>query len=65
MGAEVGATTSTFPYSSHMRDYLIATGRAPVAHAADKALAQGFLRADEGTEYDQVIEVVSTGYSLP
>ena len=60
MGAEVGATTSTFPYSSHMRDYLIATGRAPVAHAADKALEQGFLRADEGTEYDQVIEVVST-----
>jgi homoaconitase len=58
MGAEVGATTSTFPYNSRMRDYLQATGRSPVAAAADAAAAKGFLSADEGTEYDQVIEVV-------
>lgn len=57
MGAEVGATTSTFPYSAKMRDYLIATGRAPVAQAADKAAAQGFLTPDEGTEYDELIEI--------
>lgn len=59
MGAEVGATTSTFPYSSNMRNYLRATGRSAVASAADKAAAQGFLSADEGAEYDQIIEVVS------
>ncbi|PPQ69063.1 hypothetical protein CVT25_004239, partial [Psilocybe cyanescens] len=57
MGAEVGATTSTFPYSSNMREYLKATGRSPVAAAADKAAAQGFLSADEGAEYDEVIEI--------
>ncbi|KAJ7492880.1 aconitate hydratase [Mycena latifolia] len=54
---EVGATTSTFPYTPNMRAYLNATGRAPVARAADKAAAQGFLSADEGAEYDQVIEI--------
>lgn len=41
-----------------MQAYLRATGRAPVARAADEAAAQGFLAADEGAEYDQVIEVV-------
>lgn len=59
MGAEVGATTSTFPYTPGMRAYLIATGRAPVARAADEAASAGFLRADEGAEYDEVIEIVS------
>ena len=58
MGAEVGATTSTFPYTPHMRAYLHATGRGPVAQAADKAASTGFLAADEGVEYDEVIEVV-------
>ncbi|KAK7064441.1 aconitase family-domain-containing protein [Favolaschia claudopus] len=57
MGAEVGATTSTFPYTPNMRAYLEATGRAPVARAADKAAAVNFLAADEGAEYDQVIEI--------
>lgn len=27
MGAEIGATTSVFPYNSRMRSYLEATGR--------------------------------------
>src|SRR6202035_1371976 len=31
MGAEVGATTSVFPYDHRMRDYLVATLRAQVA----------------------------------
>lgn len=59
MGAEVGATTSTFPYTANMRSYLNATGRAGVAKAADEAAAKGFLAADEGAEYDEVIEIVS------
>lgn len=58
MGAEVGATTSTFPYSANMRAYLEKTGRAPVARAADEAAAQGFLSADKDAEYDEVIEIV-------
>lgn len=42
-----------------MRSYLQATGRAPVARAADEAAAKGFLSADEGVEYDEVIDIVS------
>lgn len=57
MGAEVGATTSTFPYTENMRAYLNATGRAPVARAADHAASMGFLNADKGAEYDEVIEI--------
>ncbi|KAI0815282.1 aconitate hydratase [Irpex lacteus] len=57
MGAEVGATTSTFPYTPNMRAYLTATGRAPVARAADEAASNGFLAADEGAQYDEVIEI--------
>ncbi|KAF9056376.1 aconitate hydratase [Panaeolus papilionaceus] len=57
MGAEVGATTSTFPYSANMRTYLKATGRSAVAAAADEAAFKGFLNADKGAEYDNVIEV--------
>jgi aconitate hydratase len=36
MGAEVGATTSVFPYNRRMRDYLIATSRKGIADEADK-----------------------------
>ncbi|KAG7099424.1 hypothetical protein E1B28_001276 [Marasmius oreades] len=57
MGAEVGATTSTFPYTSNMQAYLHATGRGPVARAADEAAARGFLSADEDAKYDEVIEI--------
>ncbi|KAL5534292.1 hypothetical protein ACEPAG_754 [Sanghuangporus baumii] len=57
MGAEVGATSSTFPYTPNMRSYLRATGRSAVAIAADEAASQGFLNADEGAEYDEVIEI--------
>lgn len=58
MGAEVGATTSTFPYTKNMRAYLHATGRGSTARAADEAAEKGFLSADEGAEYDEVIEIV-------
>ncbi|EIN13533.1 aconitate hydratase [Punctularia strigosozonata HHB-11173 SS5] len=57
MGAEVGATTSTFPYTPSMRAYLHATRRGPVALAADEAAAKGFLAADEDAEYDEVINI--------
>ncbi|TFK40960.1 aconitase family-domain-containing protein [Crucibulum laeve] len=57
MGAEVGATTSTFPYTPNMRAYLNATGRSPVARAADEAASRGFLNADENAEYDEVIDI--------
>jgi aconitate hydratase len=57
MGAEVGATTSLFPYTPAMSRYLVATGRAETASAADSAKAQGYLSADNGAEYDKVIEI--------
>ena len=57
MGAEVGATTSCFPYNESMRAYLHATGRGPVAEKADEAAAQGYLSKDDGAEYDQHITV--------
>ncbi|KAG6842479.1 hypothetical protein C0991_000005 [Blastosporella zonata] len=57
MGAEVGATTSTFPYTPRMNAYLKATGRGPVAAAADEAASRGFLTPDDAAEYDEVIEI--------
>ncbi|KAF4521175.1 hypothetical protein B566_EDAN010637 [Ephemera danica] len=56
MGAEIGATTSVFPYNHRMRSYLQATNRAGVAEMADKYTAP-LLSADAGAPYDQVIEI--------
>ena len=36
MGAEIGATTSVFPFNSRMATYLNATGRSPIADEAQK-----------------------------
>lgn len=55
MGAEIGATTSLFPYNSRMGDYLRATSRSGIAAAADSYA--DMLRADAGAEYDQVIKI--------
>jgi aconitate hydratase len=55
MGAEIGATTSVFPYTKGMAKYLRMTNRASQADLADQFAAN--LRADEGAEYDQVIEI--------
>jgi aconitate hydratase len=55
MGAEIGATTSLFPYDANMAAYLAATGRAEIAAAAD-AVAE-HLRPDEGALYDRLIEI--------
>ena len=57
MGAEIGATTSLFPYDSRMAKYLSVTGREEIANMADSV--SGLLKADEGSEkyYDEVIEI--------
>eukprot|EP00818_Percolomonas_sp_WS_P005171 CAMPEP_0117449988 /NCGR_PEP_ID=MMETSP0759-20121206/8232_1 /TAXON_ID=63605 /ORGANISM="Percolomonas cosmopolitus, Strain WS" /LENGTH=711 /DNA_ID=CAMNT_0005242487 /DNA_START=494 /DNA_END=2629 /DNA_ORIENTATION=+ len=55
MGAEIGATTSIFPFNERMGRYLRATGRAEFAeYAAQNA---DLLTPDEGCEYDQVIDI--------
>lgn len=55
MGAEIGATTSVFPYNKRMGDYLIATGRPGIAHLADQY--KRFLSADHDAQYDKVVEI--------
>ncbi|KAJ1911168.1 Aconitate hydratase mitochondrial [Mycoemilia scoparia] len=55
MGAEIGATTSLFPYTDRMGKYLRATGRPEIAQAS--ASFANNLRADEGAQYDQLIEI--------
>lgn len=55
MGAEIGATTSVFPYNMRMEKYLKATGRSQIADLANKHAA--FLQSDSGADYDQVIEI--------
>ncbi len=61
MGAEIGATTSTFGYDESMSRYLKATGRAEVAAAADqiKEYLTGDAEAYANPEkyFDQVIEI--------
>lgn len=56
MGAEIGATTSLFPFNHRMVDYLNATKRSEIARYAQHFSHN--LQADEGAEYDQVIEIV-------
>lgn len=55
MGAEIGATTSVFPYNHRMKNYLDKTGRAEIASLADEFKSN--LVPDEGAEYDQLIEI--------
>ena len=55
MGAEIGATTSLFPFNHRMADYLKATNRSEIAGYA-KAF-QHNLKADESAEYDQTIHI--------
>lgn len=56
MGAEIGATTSTFPFNKRMADYLGATGRAGIASEAKK-YEKSVLSADPGAKYDEIIEI--------
>jgi len=61
MGAEIGATTSTFGYDDSMRRYLTATGRADVVEAADKVAeyltADAEVYADPAAYFDELIEI--------
>lgn len=61
MGAEIGATTSIFPFDEKMSSYLRITGRADVAALAE-GLADALMADKEVFEnpeeyYDQVIEI--------
>lgn len=61
MGAEIGATTSTFGYDDSMRRYLKATGRADVVELADEVAEHltGDKEVYDNPEqyFDQVIEI--------
>ena len=61
MGAEIGATTSTFGYDDSMRRYLSATGRADVVALADEVAEHltGDAEVYDNPEqyFDQVIEI--------
>ncbi|KAH6674650.1 putative aconitate hydratase 2 [Halenospora varia] len=61
MGAEVGATTSLFPFSNRHVPYLESTHRSSIALQA-QAIAGvvslgNLLRADEGAQYDELITI--------
>jgi len=61
MGAEIGATTSTFGYDDSMRRYFEATGRKEVVDAADKVAdyltGDPEVYANPEKYFDQVIEI--------
>ncbi len=61
MGAEIGATTSTFGYDESMERYLRATGRADVADLANGVkeylTADAEVYANPEQYFDQVIEI--------
>lgn len=61
MGAEIGATTSTFGYDDSMRRYLAATGRQEVVDAADQVAehltGDPEVYANPEKYFDQVIEI--------
>lgn len=55
MGAEIGATTSVFPFNYRMQDYLNATNRKEIADEANRN--KNLLSADPGAKYDQIIDI--------
>ncbi len=61
MGAELGATTSMFPYDEHMADYLRATNRPGLAEVADQFTelleADPEVEADPDSYFDQVVRI--------
>ncbi|KAI5208093.1 putative aconitate hydratase 2 [Aureobasidium subglaciale] len=60
-GAEIGATTSIFPFTKAHVPYLYATHRGPIAIAAETIASSpgphNLLRADSGAQYDKVITI--------
>ena len=61
MGAELGATTSIFPYDERMATYLKATGRGELADLANRHAellrADPEVEADPGRFFDEVVEI--------
>lgn len=61
MGAELGATSSLFPYDRHMDQYLRSTGRAELADLAsahrDLLQADPEALSDAATYFDELIEI--------
>ncbi|RMH62563.1 MAG: aconitate hydratase [Calditrichaeota bacterium] len=61
MGAEIGATTSTFAYDASMSEYLAGTGRADVAEMADAIAehltADADVYANPEKYFDKVLEI--------
>jgi aconitate hydratase len=61
MGAELGATTSIFPYDERMATYLKATGREALAELADKRAellsADPEVEQDPSAYFDEVVEI--------
>jgi aconitate hydratase len=61
MGAELGATTSLFPYDSRIAAYLRATERADIATAADEArqhlVPDPEVLSDPRKFYDEIVEI--------
>uniref|UniRef100_A0A2P2HXE8 Aconitate hydratase, mitochondrial n=2 Tax=Hirondellea gigas TaxID=1518452 RepID=A0A2P2HXE8_9CRUS len=55
MGAEIGATTSIFPYNKRMHNYLVATSRKDIAELADQNT--NLLTPDDGAPYDRIVEI--------
>ncbi len=61
MGAELGATTSVFPFDRRMADYLRATGRADAATLAEQntahLTADAEVLANPEKYYDEIVEI--------
>jgi aconitate hydratase len=61
MGAELGATTSIFPYDQRMATYLAATGRGELARLADRyaklLVADAEVIAAPADYYDRLVEI--------
>ncbi|KAI9297662.1 mitochondrial aconitate hydratase [Neoconidiobolus thromboides FSU 785] len=62
MGAEVGATTSIFPYNDSMKKYLLATSRQQLADQCDSIKSiylqpDGEVLQDPSKYYDKIIEI--------
>lgn len=55
MGAEIGATTSVFPFNEHQATFLEATGRSHIAEASRNF--QRNLLPDRDAEYDSHLEI--------
>src|SRR5437867_6333865 len=61
MGAELGATTSMFPYDQHMATYLAATGRGELAKLAEQyshlLMADKEIEAHPAGYFDRIVEI--------